>query len=241
MNYQLTDNINWINNNEGYIHKKWFKGPCFKRLYAIKKYINDSIILTIQSPLKLQNNEIVLSNPSLITCNPLYIAVPSFTKDQINQIKEIISDMLLDIINKFLEGKSLSDTSLTNDTFLALLSKNRNWREECAICLNNCDMGQVCKCGHSRIVIFRPCGHSMCIDPCFYSYLESLGYNLNNKTEEGYTIIIDISIYNGFKCPLCRTIITKTFQAEYIKLSVDFDNYINNYIKQYKEKFDEFK
>ena len=28
-------------------------------------------------------------------------------------------------------------------------------------------MGTTCGCGHTEITVFRPCGHSVCSNPCF--------------------------------------------------------------------------
>lgn len=52
--------------------------------------------------------------------------------------------------------------------FLAQL--NRNWKEGCAICLTDKIMGTTCGCGHTEIIVFRPCGHSCCKEPCFFEF-----------------------------------------------------------------------
>lgn len=90
----------------------------------------------------------------------------------------------------------------SNFTFLFKLSYRRNWKSGCPICLSHKMRGSSCICGHSEIAVFRPCGHSMCIEPCFLEFQEHIGSKC----------FVDEA--RGFKCPMCRTVVKKTFRGE---------------------------
>ena len=110
----------------------------------------------------------------------------------------------------------------SNFRFLLNLSlNNRNWKEECCICLSNKIMGTTCTCGHREIVCFRPCGHSMCVNPCYISWMKNKKITLNptiyNFDNIEYILNDEVDVNNNpdnLICPLCRTNIDSTFRAE---------------------------
>jgi len=67
--------------------------------------------------------------------------------------------------------KKLFDNLKTNLEYLSIpefitsITLQRNWRESCCICLENI-IGTACKCGHFEVILFHPCGHSICFKPC---------------------------------------------------------------------------
>ena len=110
----------------------------------------------------------------------------------------------------------------SNFAFLAELGKQRNWKAECSICLKDKNIGTTCGCGHTEIVVFRPCGHAICSLPCFRDLMKSHKCQLKPKgfkTSDGQAFIIptspNVDLDNvPFNCPVCRGKIDKTFQAE---------------------------
>lgn len=109
-----------------------------------------------------------------------------------------------------------------DDVFLAVLqSSGRSYRAGCAICLTDKMMGTTCSCGHTEIAVFRPCGHSMCIAPCFTQFMASrdialgvMRQQLSDGTWLTYSNKVGVSDVSGFPCPLCRTDVAHCFRAE---------------------------
>lgn len=116
-----------------------------------------------------------------------------------------------------LEG--LSD----GEFLLALQVRGRNYRTGCVICLEDNMKGTPCGCGHTEIIVFKPCGHSICASPCFTKFIKSVKPNFQSKptiltTTDGLKFTIpDKPNFEGlknFSCPMCRTQVTYTFRAE---------------------------
>lgn len=113
--------------------------------------------------------------------------------------------------------------------FLVALGKKREWKKGCVICLIENIMGTTCKCGHTEVCVFRPCGHALCVDPCFKDFVESNNLKLDkkklltfgNKVFEMNQIGVDLNLESkNILCPICRTKINKTFRAEDTKFEV---------------------
>jgi len=110
----------------------------------------------------------------------------------------------------------------SNLQFLMSLTKKRDWRAGCVICLDEDMKGTDCPCGHVEIVIFRPCGHSVCCKPCFKELIKISGYYLPQKVIKiGDSELTALSCleYNldtagkGLTCPTCRKEIRQTFES----------------------------
>ncbi len=114
----------------------------------------------------------------------------------------------------------IKDKKIDDFHFLAALGAKRNWKEECAICLENKKVGITCGCGHTEIVIFRPCGHSMCMK-CFVIFMEKGGTPLKQKIfecgDQTFTSpgIMETNLDTNFKCHMCRDIVSHTFDINY--------------------------
>lgn len=104
--------------------------------------------------------------------------------------------------------------------FLTVLGRSRNWKKECAICLTDDIMGTACGCGHTEIVVFRPCGHSVCNKPCFAGMLEQMEIDPPLRVMKfGDKEFVspgqyDYSGIGGFKCHLCRATVRTCVRAE---------------------------
>jgi len=138
-----------------------------------------------------------------------------------------------DIINEYISRYNLMDKTISNFVFLALLEKKRDWKTSCAICLAKQIIGTTCSCGHTEVVVFRPCGHAMCGNPCFVEFITRKHINLDPRkyfTKDGVTFVAPTSIKyemdlsgKDIKCPICNGLIESTFQAEEIKCDISED------------------
>src|SRR5579872_6494145 len=99
--------------------------------------------------------------------------------------------------------------------FLAKLGRQRAWKTECAVCLEE-HIGKTCTCNHTSTVMFRPCGHTVCASPCFAQWMKTKGQELSKKTVLGMTYnspMVDLQPEN-LECLVCRERVLSTFEAE---------------------------
>jgi hypothetical protein len=202
--YKIIWQPNGIGNKTIYFKKGGSYGTvCLRPKIAIRWTICELYNNLIVSPYLLEKIksseskskvEIYLSN---FIVNTLNRAEPLFSNDQILKLRELIPKI---IINDLLELINTNKLSLdkSDAEFVLLISLKRNWRQICVICLEH-HTGKTCNCGHSEITMFRPCGHTVCSNPCFRELWRS----------------------KNFICPICRTLVTKTFDATNIKVSSD--------------------
>jgi hypothetical protein len=127
-----------------------------------------------------------------------------------------------------LEKSKVQTDEIDDGFFLAMLGVKRSYTSECVICLSDEMMGTTCGCGHTEIVVFRPCGHSVCVAPCFYQMCQSKNIILNRtemKTADGRVFkyanenIKDVSTARNFQCPTCRQNVESSFRAEEVFFS----------------------
>ena len=72
-------------------------------------------------------------------------------------------------------------------------------------------MGITCSCGHKEIAVLRPCGHTMCANPCFEKYILHNKIMLEDdfKVKDGFLCYfenqkkIDMDVVSLLKCPKC--------------------------------------
>jgi len=204
------ETIEWNDNGTGFVTKSY--GPsmgtsqysCYKKDVGIQREIQQFVCQMANTP--EWNKDDVLETMQVAkyghSCFNLIRPIISYSERQIliNSIKSISRQYLLD----HLKGKKLNDCMMTDLEFLALLSTKRNWKKGCAICIEEKNMGTTCGCGHTEIVVFRPCGHAICVDPCFK--------NLMNF-KSGYS----------FECPECRTKIINIFRTEDVNANKNND------------------
>jgi hypothetical protein len=154
---------------------------------------------------------------------------PPKSMDQASKIFNVVKELVPDMLDRTITGDiSESDSTLE---FLYKLGKLRDWKSGCCICLAQKIMGTTCGCGHTEITVFRPCGHSLCAQPCFRSWIKTYGIELPVKTmsSEGQVFEVVGAINDtldgiDIPCPLCRGIVTRTFRAEECKFDIkDFD------------------
>ncbi len=124
------------------------------------------------------------------------------------------------VLNKALKKYTFEDKTISDFVFLALLGKKRNWKEQCAICLCDKIMGTTCGCGHTEIIVFRPCGHSVCNSPCFKTFMTTQNIKLKPKLFKcGDQTFVCPGVHetknvSGFKCHYCRANVDSIFRAE---------------------------
>lgn len=114
----------------------------------------------------------------------------------------------------------------SNFDFRNALTMHRNWKAECVVCMSDDMMGTACGCGHTEIVIFRPCGHAVCMRPCYMDLIRKhpeITRKLSRRTVNvaGTEMVIANSINvnmsvsdTDFHCPTCMSTVESVFQAE---------------------------
>lgn len=141
-----------------------------------------------------------------------------------NNIFEYINTNVPIFLEKIIHDNNDSDS---NFMFLLKLGYKRNWKSECVICLSDDMMGTTCKCGHTEIAVFRPCGHSVCVSPCFQDLVQTAKIELTRETitfgDQVFYVGNKMKIdgVNNFKCPTCRQNVEHTFRAENVNVPAE--------------------
>lgn len=223
--------ITWNESNDGYGTRKDANSTI--TVARPKTAIADAILYHCRtialSPKKWHANQ-PISYSNSHGFGPLYNAEPDFSYGQRDKIVSRIEEIVPVALKKICSP--LSDT-MSDFVFLVSLGKNRNWRNECCVCLTDDMMGTTCGCGHFEIAIFRPCGHSVCINPCFYQLIEREKVKLQDEIlsgPNGMTFRVpgkkDVTVARDFLCPMCRIQVKSVFRAE------------DTYFTDYADKFD---
>jgi hypothetical protein len=222
--------VKWDDENSGYLKTKYSTILVYKPQYAIEMAIYGICRQIVNDPANINNLKDTQMSTRIIY-DQLSRAYPKFTYSQYNKIENSIiakvPKLFIDALNKH----SIKDPKISDFVFLGTLGFQRNWKEGCAVCLTDKIMGTTCGCGHTEIAIFRPCGHSLCANPCFAEFMKTKNVELKPKrhtTKDGQVFItpgtMDIDLKTSFECPLCRTNITSTFRAEEVYMDKGFLN-----------------
>lgn len=171
----------------------------YRPAYGFRKYLEHLLNAVVHDPKNFQHNKLL--DKSLIS--PVHLIYPKFITRNILDKADIIKKCLLSEFKKYLDT---TQSSTSNFEFLARLSLHREWNHSCMICLEHQYMGRSCGYGPTEIIIFRPCGHSMCSSPCFQTYSET----------------------NPNICPLCRASISDLFEAGQCYYDNSFDAFLDS-------------
>lgn len=129
-----------------------------------------------------------------------------YSDELLERLSEWIPNHVPKLLSEKLDKLDIKDKNLPDFEFLALLGKTRNWKAGCAICITDEPTGTICACGETHTMVFRPCGHAVCVNPCFIKLLgpQSILFDEHN----------DRNIVTNFYCPYCREKVTYAFHAE---------------------------
>jgi hypothetical protein len=178
----------------------------YKRHYGIRQCALDLVSFALKNYSAFKSNAMstyqtqsfrLITYPSFM--HALFFVTPRVkTVDlDLNKLRELV----VETIEEALEEE---DVIKEDALFLAYLAnKGRPHNEQCAICLTNDIMGTTCGCGHTEIRVVRPCGHSFCNNPCYSKWVKFSSTELD------------------LKCPMCRTVVEKSFAAELIRANFD--------------------
>lgn len=186
----------------------------YLRVEGVCNALHGSLRGTINTPLLWFKGEVVV-NISNLGC-----IVPAFSSMQRDDLHRLIKGVIPELMNAICALVPSSEFA-----FLAALGRKSNWKAACSVCSKEKNMGTMCTCGHTEIVVMRPCGHALCVRPCFADLVNTSGSTaLEPKTfttKDGQICIVgdELSVRMKdplFTCPLstCRSRIEDTFQAE---------------------------
>lgn len=215
--------ITWDAKGEtGYEDTDLMKRLVYNPTYGFSEYIIMLLNISIQDPENFQNNKIVCRN------DPLYQIRPSYIGHRIMFKADTIKASVLTQFKYYLTIMPVN-SPMTDFEFLARLSLQRYWNHSCMICLEE-HIGKTCQCGHCDVVIFRPCGHSMCLYSCFMDFM---GVALPVvTTADGRTVqcVHNINMDTNFECPTCRNVVTQTFNSNDARYSKIFDPFVDQMV-----------
>ncbi len=126
--------------------------------------------------------------------------------------------------------------------FAFMATMKRDWKQECSICLKAENIGTSCTCGHTEIVMIRPCGHTICARPCFADWMRQKQQPLDQKsmkTADGRELVLvgvqEVNLKNPqCLCPVCNSDTESTFAAEDVELT-SYDSLILRHKKEIYE------
>ena len=192
----------------------------FSRKYGIRLYVQSALNDIVQTPeWSVIDEDIRMSRNTRET---MYLIRPKIT----SEFDDIpVMRMLREGLAKYVTGLG-RESPVSDGLFLATVGAKRNWKSGCVICLSDKMMGTTCGCGHTEIVMFRPCGHSICIEPCFKKMMGRLNIPLGRRTvtygdqtffignEADVNLKFDTGDRKRFMCPTCRSPVQSTFRIE---------------------------
>lgn len=205
----------WDLDDSGYGTARWI-GMSRIRCFTLKKGIEDAL-LTYLNFIKDKPNEIqrllrekkegllVDLDITMVNCSPsfiMHLVYPLLSKEDVKRYSDVIMEVAQDYLFSTIPTTELS---LETDDYTFLIKIGSftfvsDWSKDCVICLSD-DVGHVC-C-HAEVAMFRPCGHTMCYDPCFLEY----------KDQQ--------------LCPTCRTKIDKVIFNNDVKFQLPIDDLVS--------------
>ena len=218
------DNIQatWHTEEKGIGKKLGMTFPIYTLQGKIKREIYDYCTLLIQNPKSWQSLKLEQLKPSYSRMDVINKMDSTIDRKYYESGRDILKELMDKHVVEYLH-ELIKQEPQDDFMFLAKLGKKRNWKEVCAICLIDDIMGTTCGCGHTEIVVFKPCGHSICVNPCFEEWMESLGIELEPQRKiigEKEFILenqknVNIRLHGmQIPCPICKTKIESTFRAE---------------------------
>lgn len=237
--------IAWNEDGEtGRVRLPKYEGPCYRPEYAIRMELLSYVDVLLHNPRELlaaldaasapSCEERAIQLPELSRReSPLTQARPRFTGTQLADLRARIPHVafaLLRALVRNLITRSAAEREEGSDgMFLAQLGSVRDWKQGCAVCLVDKMMGTTCACGHTEIVVFRPCGHSICVEPCFRQWAASQKVELQPQTMRcGNQVFLVVGKVcadlprercASLRCPCCGTDLQSCFRAENVHVA----------------------
>lgn len=220
------------NNQTGYYKSNGSKFGIYRPAYGFKLHLKRLLSTVIKQPQNFQKGTVNV----YVTTSPVWHTYPFDTRKYVQEHNDTINARVIEEFKKYLDRQPNDN----NFDFLARLSLKRDWAHECFLCLNDEQMGHICTCGCKEIVVFRPCGHSVCLRPCFTKF-----YNqpLSEKEiiEDGEVSVIigrlNVNLDTNFECPMCRTHVTQTFASDDVECE-GIDDFVEYLFDKLKDEMD---
>jgi hypothetical protein len=227
--YEPSRTINWKTPNIGYVNTITSSGHsssslCYSNDYGKYKAFQNCCCVIIKESKIFYSiiNELECDKKILLQIinNETCLIEPKLSLIDRNNLNHEIAKKVIDALHKYYEACN----ALNINTKLALVAKTggkRDWRTSCFYCLEDENMGETCKCGHHQTIMFEPCAHTICLEPCFTSFVSSLGIckdfgfgpvkMLNNipcRTVKRTDVKME------FICPCCKSDVIGVFCVE---------------------------
>lgn len=216
---------------------------------GIKRAIHNYCVLLLNNPTTLQ--EIYNGKKIILTKRPDFLDLINCIRPRINYNKLYvhIGIMCTVFMKNYFEIIISSNINIhTNFTLVGLTGLKRNWKECCAICLEDNHMGKTCNCGHTEITMFQPCGHTICTKSCFVDFREKLKLPALKCKEYFFgdqkfyaPDTLDVNTKDEFICPICKCKVIETFDPNNINMSnsLDLDQMIDMIKKAYYDEMEQ--
>jgi len=157
------------------------------------------------------------------------------------QIKTNLDTIRSSIMTKFKQYLSTRYlTSITSDfEFLAHKSLSTQWNDKCAGCSKQ-PAGLMCcpvklsngtttrGCNSTGLVMFRPCGHTVCADTCFRTLFRVVSTTRAVGLFDMTSNVADhqAKLVMSLDCPVCHQTVVRPFIIDNTGLDPEMDNWI---------------
>lgn len=199
---KMEDDIKWnADHTQGVKTTKYSIFTVLSRREAIRQYIHTAFLCLVEKP----------GTQTVTAYHNLRLAEPPIA----HFFQQRIMDELKQLMPKWVDEwrkqvRAIPEEKQSDTEFLGAMT--RDYRKGCAVCLTDKIMGTTCGCGHTEIAVFRPCGHAMCVKPCFEQWMKTnqVTFAPQEVTLDGKRFIIpgqhDLSTFppGRFSCQECR-------------------------------------
>lgn len=230
--------INWNEDKRvGYESSTSFSTPVYSRLEGVGRFAIHVADFVFRQTYDLSHGDAKTQKQVSATAvrdqgmlsDHLWKIRPKLSEAETDKIRLRAAEELIPLLLKDIQRRTKPDRgvsiapALPNGLFLAALgAAGRNYKRDCALCLEDIIMGTTCGCGHTEIVVFRNCGHSVCANPCFQKLLGDREFpETEFTTPDGSIFTIpskpNLNHVSGFNCPICRQAVHNTFRAEDVR------------------------
>lgn len=213
-----TKKITWIDENKGevvYLPSGRVKGFCYSLKYVVLWELISCLSKLVNSPPWSQCNDLdILDKMTSGALRSTLYLEPEMSHENIDKILLLIIARTKLYLTNIVSNRNDTDNFL----FLAKLGFTTNWKRDCCICLRATMETFPSRDDTTDIIVFRPCGHISCKNPCFKEL--TIKHNLfRPRLLDGCNVIHPITGYDSiieteYECPCCAQNVVSVFKPE---------------------------